>query len=618
VIEQRSSLVQRMLFTGLQPTAPPRLYVRTAGPVLARRAAIQLGPRSWASTNTYFGRFPASYWQRWTDVPEITLRLTYQGQGEMVVWASDAGGGRRPVRAATLDGGGQAEISIALDCFLDGGGLWAELRTEGGTLTVDDAGWFAVGVSPDRAQVAITTFNRPADCVASLRTLVAETAVADVVAQVIVVDQGTDGVEEHPDFPQAAAAWGSRLTYLRQRNLGGAGGFARGMVEAVRSKGTVGAGHVLLMDDDITLEPDTVLRLVAFADATSMPTIVGGQMLYAMHPQVLHVAAETADLPNLRAGRPTCGSLWSADLTKKTQEVRVDATYNGWWCCLVPHDVLERVGLPLPMFFQWDDIEFGYRALGRGVRTVTLHGAGVWHDDFAWKDRDDWFRYFSQRNSMITYALHGEFDATLLARQMWMRVVKAAVSMQYGLARTLVAAMEDFLEGPAVLDDGGVEALAEVRRLRAAYPETQLVSPGTPEALDPPAVHRPRGTPTRPLLVLAKRVTYQALGRTGGSASVPVAEAHWWHVSLFERAFVTDASQRGVRVRTLDRAEARAVATHAARVCLSLARDGDRVAQAYREAADSLSSPAAWSRRLGLPEGYSSTPPLASASPEAK
>jgi galactofuranosylgalactofuranosylrhamnosyl-N-acetylglucosaminyl-diphospho-decaprenol beta-1,5/1,6-galactofuranosyltransferase len=517
----------------------------------------------------------------------------------------------------TLDGDGLAEVSIALDCFLDGGGLWAELRTEDAALTVDDAGWFAADVRPERAQVAITTFNRPDDCVATLLTLVAESAVADLVAQVIVVDQGTDGVEAHRDFAEAAQAWGSRLTYVRQGNLGGAGGFARGMLEASRSKDAVDAGHVLLMDDDITLEPDTVLRLVAFADAARVPTIVGGQMLYAMHPEVLHVAAETADLPNLRAGRPTQGALWSANMTKKRQEERVDATYNGWWCCLVPHDVLDRVGLPLPMFFQWDDIEFGYRALGCGVRTVTLHGAGVWHADFSWKDRDDWFRYFSQRNSMLTYALHGEFDASRLAGQMWMRVVKAAVSLQYGLARTLLRAIEDFLAGPAGLDDGGAAALVEIRRLRAAYPETYLLRPGD-AAADLPPLDRLRGTPSRPLLVLAKRVVYQALGRTSGSASVPVGDSQWWHVSLFERAYVTDASQRGVRVRTLDRAEAREVVAHGARVCLQLARDGDRVALVYREAAASLASPAAWCRRLGLPEDYSSTPPLASASPEAK
>jgi galactofuranosylgalactofuranosylrhamnosyl-N-acetylglucosaminyl-diphospho-decaprenol beta-1,5/1,6-galactofuranosyltransferase len=87
---------------------------------------------------------------------------------------------------------------------------------------------------------------------------------------------------------------------------------------------------------------------------------------------------------------------------------------------------------------------------------------------------------------------------------------------------------------------------------------------------------------------------------------------------LFERAYVTDASQRGVRVRALDRAEARAVANHAARVCLDLAREGDKVARSYRDAVESLSSPAAWCRRLGLPEDYSSTPPPASASPEVK
>ena len=38
-----------------------------------------------------------------------------------------------------------------------------------------------------------------------------------------------------------------------------------------------------------------------------------------------------------------------------------------------------------------------------------------------------------------------------------------------------------------------------------------------------------------------------------GTAAVPIADAHWWHVSLFETAVVTDSSQESVRVRRFDR-----------------------------------------------------------------
>ena len=46
---------------------------------------------------------------------------------------------------------------------------------------------------------------------------------------------------------------------------------------------------------------------------------------------------------------------------------------------------------------------------------MTLPGAGVWHADFAWKDWDEWHRYFNLRNALITAALHSEFPVRRIA-----------------------------------------------------------------------------------------------------------------------------------------------------------------------------------------------------------
>ena len=51
---------------------------------------------------------------------------------------------------------------------------------------------------------------------------------------------------------------------------------------------------------------------------------------------------------------------------------------------------------------------------------------------------------------------------------------KYLVAMQYGLAATLIQAVDDFLTGPSVLADGSATAAAEIRRIRAAYPETVM------------------------------------------------------------------------------------------------------------------------------------------------
>ena len=77
-----------------------------------------------------------------------------------------------------------------------------------------------------------------------------------------------------------------------------------------------------------------------------------------------------------RPGVLTPGAMMGVDLLKKKQEMRFDAGWNGWWTCLLPAEIILRAGLPIPLFFQWDDIEYGIRARFAGHPTITLPNAG--------------------------------------------------------------------------------------------------------------------------------------------------------------------------------------------------------------------------------------------------
>ncbi|NIB31702.1 hypothetical protein HBB16_08110 [Pseudonocardia sp. MCCB 268] len=67
---------------------------------------------------------------------------------------------------------------------------------------------------------------------------------------------------------------------------------------------------------------------------------------------------------------------------------------------------MRAIGYPLPLFFQWDDVEYGYRAREHGF----THGLPARRRRVArrlpgGKDWDEWHRYFNQRNGLITAAL---------------------------------------------------------------------------------------------------------------------------------------------------------------------------------------------------------------------
>jgi galactofuranosylgalactofuranosylrhamnosyl-N-acetylglucosaminyl-diphospho-decaprenol beta-1,5/1,6-galactofuranosyltransferase len=597
-------LAQRTMFAGPWAGAPADLYSSVERGVAVReRHRVALGAHALVSTNTYFGRFPAAYWQRWTSIDAVHVDVAVAGSGVLRLVASDSRGGERTVTSQQVEGGDGTPVRLAasIDRFVDGGALWLELETAATDLTAEHVRWSVAGPAECRAtSVVICTYNRADDCIATLQTLASDPEARSLVTSLYVVDQGTDTVESREEFPSLREELGPVLRYIRQPNLGGAGGFTRGIYEVV---GADGAEHhdVLLMDDDIRLEPDSVVRMTAFAQSTVAPTLVGGQMLNLLHPEQLHVGAERAELEILRAGKPVPEALVGTDVTKKQQDVRVDAGYNAWWSCLIPAEVVRAVGYPLPVFFQWDDIEYGLRAGAAGFPTVTLAGAGVWHADFEWKNWDDWSRYFSFRNSLIVSALHSDFDRRSISRHLGGQLATYLLSMQYGLAATMIRAVEDFLAGPGVLRDGGVDAAAAIRKLRAEYPETSIHAAHTIPGVSPRQVLlTPRaGTPSMPKAVLAKRAVWQLLQKNRGAAAISSDDAHWWHVSLFRTAIVSDPSQEGVRVHQFDRALMLSLARRGARVLLRLEREGARVRDEYRRAVPELTSRATWTRLFG-------------------
>ena len=599
--DQKQLLAQRAFFAAPFPEAPDDLYSCSALGVVERaRQRVVIHPHAQLTTNTYFGRFPASYWQRWTEATHVEVSAIVEGTGRISVRASDSVGDVRTVATVMAEDAQHKHVRLRarIDRFVDGGAMWLEATTDATALVLDSVRWWVA--KPERSRrtaVVICTYNRADDCLHTLNILSLDDITLSMVDTVYVVDQGNDTIESRAGFAEVQRVFGRKLHYLQQPNLGGAGGFTRGLYEVMEA-GQPDDAHILFMDDDIMLEPDTVVRLSTFANCTTAPSIVGAQMLYLLHPDQLHVGAEATDLTILRAGLPVRDALVQADLTLRRQDIRVDAEYNAWWACLIPSEVVAAIGYPVPLFFQWDDIEYGLRARSHGFPTVTLAGAGVWHADFHWKDWDDWPRYFSLRNSLIVNALYGRANRTDTARFMLKELLYYIVSMRYGLAATLIMAIEDFLAGPEVLRDGGVEAAAAVRKLRAEYPETTRHPthgiPGIPSTAMPIAAARP--TPSMPLLVLAKRLLWQVFRKSHAIAAVSARDAHWWHVSLFETAVVTEPSQEGVRVRRLDRRTMMKLGIQGVRVIGRLMREDPLVRRRYKAAMPKLTSRQNWQR----------------------
>jgi len=590
---------------------PETLHGRTAEVV--NRSTVTLPPACQLSFATYFNAFPASYWKRWTRVEEVALRLTVRGAGRVDLYRSKSNGDVVHLEGKQLDAVTdpvQLEFRESLAPFEDGGWVWFDVATERGSLTITDAAWIVDEPLPARPlAVAITTFNRPADCVTALAALAEDRAVLDVIAKVFVVDQGSVKVRGHQRFADVATQLGDRLVVVDQENLGGSGGFTRGMLEALR---TDGVEHVMLMDDDVRLEPDSVLRAHAFASATSAPVIVGAQMLNLQVRSQLHAMGEIVDL-RTSFWRPAPGSVYQHDFAKlslreqKLLHARIHSTYNGWWMCLFPREVLERTGLPLPMFIKWDDAEYSLRAGERGFPTVTLPGCAIWH--MPWTDKDDatdWTAYFHLRNRLITLALHSTYDVRrAIVQDGFRNTFKHLMAMEYSTVALHHKSIEDFLDGPERLFASLRDALPAVRKLREGYDDARtfssaqqlpmpLFDPVRIEALLDPPVH-PVAIAKRALSTVSRHLRApQPQTRDRPQINVSARNARWFLLGMVDSATVSNADGSGVTFRKRDPQQFRALLARTITLYRRLVAEWDVTASRYRAAVPTLTSVESW------------------------
>ncbi|MFC6088259.1 glycosyltransferase [Saccharothrix lopnurensis] len=579
---------------------------------VSSRRSVTVPASAKVSFASYFNAFPASYWKRWTVVEEVVLRLRVRGAGRLDVYRSKPNGDPvhldgRPVRI-----GGQwenVEFRVSLKPFEDGGWIWFDVFTDDSTLEIGEAAWTTDQVLPEQ-QVAIgMTTMRPVDAVIALRALGEDPQVLAVVQKVFVADQGAVKVRDTEGYAEAVALLGDKLEVIEQDNLGGSGGFTRGLYEAIEH---TDVDQIMLMDDDIRLEPDAVLRSNAFARAAAQPVIVGSHMLNLQARARLHSMGEVVDLASC-FWRAAPGAVTDHDFGEESLRetgklhLRINSTYNGWWMCLFPREVVQRTGYPLPLFIKWDDAEYSLRALENGYPTISLPGSAVWH--MPWTDKNDatdWQAYFHTRNRLIMAALHSPYDIrSTLVKQGMKLSLRHLLSMEYSTVAVQQKAIEDFLEGPGRLFDSLRTALPDIQRLRKTYSDAQVLPsarefpPPTFDMVRAEAMLKP---PVNPAVIAAKASkallhnlrTPEKHTEERPQINVPATNARWFLLGNLDSATVSSADGSGVAFRKRDPKEFRQLMARVVRNYRRLGQEWPRMKKTYRDALPEMTSVESW------------------------
>ena len=510
--------------------------------------------------------FPVAVWRPVLGERPVTVGC--EGRGASLHGAHDG----RAVRLATLPAGGR----ILTPAELAQDWLWVEGAHGAVTWTIDEQ----ITLPPVTA--VVPTFRRERDALAQVRRFLA----MDTVARVVVVDQGGT-LEAMPAFRTLQEAH-EELHLVSQPNLGGSGGYARGMLEAASDPGAA----ILLSDDDAVLSAESLRRMVTFQALAARPTILGTPLFSAHRPSRLLTHTE-AVRPGFFQWTTADGLRRAADLAGTTPEqwtflaLHEQANYTGWWGTLLPPGTPQALGLPVPLFLKWDDAEYGLRATAHGLDHAVLPGTAVHHPP--------WTAYRTQMS----------WTARVLHRN------RLAVAAAYGAGRgvigsSLIHQLKHILAGhllTAELWESGIDAVSagpeawmgqDLRTVRAESTEVLQRWHGEHDAVAPPeATHQAPLPLPRALARAASRMLLP--DRTPRVVlEVPATRVHWRTTLGGDVLRITDAagaveSAMTVRGSAMRHALGRTLRSHA-----QLARSWDALRERYRAALPQHTTAASW------------------------
>lgn len=247
------------------------------------------------------------------------------------------------------------------------------------------------------------------------------------------------------------------LHIFPNRNVGGAGGFTRGLIEILHAQGQKQNTHILMMDDDVVIEPEALFRtymLLKCRKQEYRDAFVGGAMLKLDEP---YMQVEAGALWN---GGKIISNKKQYDMRELTlcldNEQEVNADYHAWWYCCIPMSKISKDNLPLPIFIRGDDVEYGLRNM---KDLILLNGICVWHESFENK-YSSFLQYYIIRNMLYDNALHCDrYGLSRFLVKLCATVARELVFYRYKNIDLIFKGVEDFYKGVAFLEHTDGEKL---------------------------------------------------------------------------------------------------------------------------------------------------------------
>lgn len=229
-------------------------------------------------------------------------------------------------------------------------------------------------------------------------------------------------------------------------NVGGAGGFARGLIEIDKAKREKNITHVIFMDDDVEILTEGLIRTYTMLRCLKpqyRSDFIAGAMLrldkrYIQHENGAVWNGGKCHFVNRGLNlRQFFNVVWN--------ELEQKRDYAAWWYCCVPVADVRKDNLPIPVFIHEDDVEYSLR---NAENIITMNGISVWHPVMEHK-RVSSNEYYNLRNMLIVNAQYcPNFGKKQMAKTMVVRLLMSLLRYRYKDMELVYQALADFCKGP--------------------------------------------------------------------------------------------------------------------------------------------------------------------------
>jgi GT2 family glycosyltransferase len=249
-------------------------------------------------------------------------------------------------------------------------------------------------MSKPRVAIVIVIWNGRDDTIECLESWKADTYPN---RQIIVVDNGSsdDSVavirERFPDV----------VVLQTGKNLGFTGGNNVGIRYAVEN----GADYVYLINNDTTVEPQHLEKLVETAEANPEAGLVAPVIHDFDAPRAIWFAGSAMDLKR--------GAAWHDNQRQPERDV---APYDVPWvtgcAMLVRADLMRKLeGFDDRYYLSWEDVDLSLRIRKEGRRLLVAPASRIYHKGGqSGKNLDGIYGYYAVRNSLLLASKHSGSD----------------------------------------------------------------------------------------------------------------------------------------------------------------------------------------------------------------